>query len=129
MSYLETAKACLDSLRNSPQGPFSRTPQRELSAAHDSIAQMDLEEFANAGLVVRVHSSILHCDVLFVSDNVDESTIDAVGLPIYRAAELRRLAVLGPEPRTLRAIHDVKTVFDGTVADVGADYESCQIDS
>ena len=39
-------------------------------------------------------------------------------LPIYRAHELKKLAVLRPAPHHLRRIHEVKEVFKGTIAAV-----------
>lgn len=91
-------------------------------SSHDSemgrIEAMDLAAFARAGLIVRVHSEVLGCDVLFVSDNVEASVLAGNDLPIYPARELRKLAVLGPEPHDLRCIHEVKTIFNGAITDV-----------
>ncbi|MDY7091578.1 MAG: hypothetical protein SX243_01255 [Acidobacteriota bacterium] len=67
---------------------------------------------------MRVRSSILGQDVLFVSDNVPEAAIAHRGLTVYRARELRKLAILGPSPRSLKTIHDAKTIFDGVITDV-----------
>ena len=82
------------------------------------VAAMTLDEFATAGLVLRVRSTVLGCEVLFVSDDVPEEDLRDRDLPVYRAAELRKLAICCPRPRDLQRLHDVKTIFNGTIADV-----------
>ena len=82
------------------------------------IAAMSLAEFAQAGLIIRVRSDVLGRDVLFVSDDVPENALSGAALPIYRASELRKLATLQPEPRSLRCIHEAKIIFDGVITDV-----------
>lgn len=119
MRYLEIARGALESPEKPSETPASAG--RAGSARHpkaEDIALMGLEEFAQAGLVVRVRSSILGQDVLFVSDNVPEAAIAHRGLTVYRARELRKLAILGPSPRSLKTIHDAKTIFDGVITDV-----------
>lgn len=91
-------------------------PSPALPLAH--IAQMPLDEFAHAGLIVEIWSDVLGSKVLLVSDNVKDAEIDAAGLPTYRASEMQKLAVLRPEPWTLRQIHEVKTLFNGSISDV-----------
>ncbi|NJL26455.1 MAG: hypothetical protein HC897_00580 [Thermoanaerobaculia bacterium] len=128
MGYLETAKASLEAIRTRPvQGtsePMSQAESPEGTARlmegrdPQRVAAMTLDEFASAGLKLRVHSQVLGCDVLFVSDNVPDDEIDAHGPPVYRAHELRKLALIKPQPHSLRCIHEVKTVFGGTVEDV-----------
>lgn len=120
MTYLSTAKEALSALRarcdpepKRCQGPEPVVPQQLPTPG--AVAAMTLKEFARAGLKVRVHSQVLGCDVLFVSDNVPDNEIDARGLPVYRAHELRKLALMKPQPHSLRCIHEVKTVFGGTV--------------
>ncbi len=88
--------------------------------AERQIAAMPLDDFATAGLTVRVWSNVLDCEVLFVSDNVPDAELEGTDLPIYRTDELRKLAILRPRPRDLRRIHDVKRVFGGAIADVRA---------
>ena len=93
--------------------------ERESTPAEGSeIATMSLREFALAGIVAQVHSNVLGCEVLFVSDNVPEAALEGTDLPIYRAAELHNLAILRPPPHTLQVVHDVKTIFDGVITDV-----------
>lgn len=89
-----------------------------LHEEHNAIAALSLDELAQAGLVIRVHSTVLENEVLFVSDNVPDEAIHPQGLPIYRAHELEKLAILRPAPRDLRRIHEVKEVFKGTIAAV-----------
>ena len=90
----------------------------ELRRQHDAVAALSLDQLARAGLIVRVHSTVLGGDVLFVSDNVPEAIVQRQELPVYRAHELRTLAVLKPQPRGLRRLHEVKRVFKGTIAAV-----------
>ncbi|NJL27405.1 MAG: hypothetical protein HC897_05670 [Thermoanaerobaculia bacterium] len=128
MSYLEAAEKALADLRSHtahlPGGNQEPTQPGRPPSGHgpavnpQQVAAMTLEEFARAGLKLRVHSQVLGCDVLFISDNVPDDEIDARGLPVYRAHELRKLALLKPRPHSLRCIHEVKTVFGGTVEDV-----------
>ncbi|MCP3963419.1 MAG: hypothetical protein GY719_36750 [bacterium] len=79
---------------------------------------MSLDEFADAGLVVQVRSEVLECDVLFVSDDVPESTLEDRPEVIYRASELKKLARLPPEPAHLRDVHMVKEIFGGSISEV-----------
>jgi len=39
-------------------------------------------------------------------------------LPVYRAAELRKLALLRSGPRAVRRVHEVKTILNGRITDV-----------
>ena len=89
-----------------------------LHQEHEAIAALSLDELAQAGLVIRIHSTVLGTDVLFVSDNVPDEVIQAQDLPVYRAHELEKLASLRPAPHDLRRIHEVKEVFKGTIAAV-----------
>ena len=86
----------------------------------ERIEAMDLATFARADLILQVHSRLLGNDVLFVSDNVAESVLAGEELVVYRASELRKLAVLYPEPHTLRCLHEVKSIFNGVITDVRA---------
>jgi len=81
------------------------------------IESMDLATFATASLVVRMQSRILGCSVLLVSDDVPHLALGGDS-PTFRAAELRKLAILRPPPHDLQVIHDVKTIFDGVITDV-----------
>ncbi|NJL27148.1 MAG: hypothetical protein HC897_04300 [Thermoanaerobaculia bacterium] len=129
MRYLETAKASLEAIRNRPVEEVTAIRNRDGEASqvtrprHDlelaRIATMSLDEFALAGLKVQIHSRVLGREVLFVSDNVADGDIDSNGLTVYRADELRKLAVLKPKPRSLRTLHEVKSVFSGTIEEVG----------
>ena len=100
-------------LREKVKAPTSPTPVDE-----EQVEAMTLDAFASAGLVVEVHSDVLGRNILFVSDNVHESSLTDLDLPVYRASELRKLAILQPTPRALRCIHGVKAVFGGAITDV-----------
>lgn len=124
MSYLATAKEALSALRarHDSEPKRCQSPEPNVSQQLPTprvVAAMTLEEFARAGLKVRVHSQVLACDVLFVSDNVSDDEIDARGLPVYRARELKKLALMKPQPHSLRCIHEVKAVFNGTIEETG----------
>ncbi len=88
------------------------------SPNHENVAGMDLDTFARAGLIVQVSSRVLGCEVLLISDDVPDAALAGTDMPVYRTAELRKLAILRPRPRDLRRIHDVKTIFNGSIADV-----------
>lgn len=78
------------------------------------VEAMSLEQFAKAGLILHVRAAGLG-ELLFVSDDVPDSVLEDDRLPIYRAHELRKLAVLRPRPHSLKTIHEVKTIFQGTI--------------
>lgn len=70
-----------------------------------------LGEFQEAGRVYEVFATGLDEIVLIASDNArPEPGLHRV---IYRAAELIELA--GLKPKDLKAVHDVKMIFGGTV--------------
>jgi hypothetical protein len=78
------------------------------------VCAMRLEEFARAGLVVEVWSSVLDEAVVFASDDarVDPGELRTV----YRAHELQVLLGL-MTPRELRRVHEAKRLFRGTITD------------
>jgi hypothetical protein len=85
----------------------------------DQFAAMRVGEFARAGLVVKIHSGVLGTDVLFASDNVPDSEISDLGLAVYRAAEMRKLALWRPEPAGLvHAVKEVLGVYGATIRSV-----------
>ena len=72
---------------------------------------MRLDEFAEAGLVLRVRSDALDEVVVFASDN---ATVDPhEPCVVYRARELVELVKLGES--SLREVHRIKKMFRGTV--------------
>jgi len=85
---------------------------------HDEVASMTLTAFAQAGLIVIVHSEVFGAEVLFASDNVAEDALVDYDMPIYRAEELKKLARLGPGPRELLRLHIVKDIFQGSITGV-----------
>jgi hypothetical protein len=87
----------------------------------DEFAAMPISEFARAGLVVKIYSGELGCEVLLASDNVPDSEIPDPGLAVYRADEMRKLALWRPDPADLRRVHAVKEVFrvyDATIRSI-----------
>lgn len=117
-----------DRLRiEAPQGVLTEELQRTLRehktalltlVQAKAVADMTLDEFAQAGLTVRVWSEVLGSHVLFASDNAPDPAPTDSDLPVYRASELRKLALLDPEPQALRCLHEVKTIFKGDISDV-----------
>ena len=87
----------------------------QLRLEREAVAALSLEELSRAGLIIRVYSTVLGREVLFVSDNVPDEIVEQQALPVYRADELRKLAILRPEPHSLRRLHEVKEVFRGTI--------------
>lgn len=85
--------------------------------APTEVEAMSLEQFAKAGLIVRVRAASLG-ELLFVSDDVPDSVLENDRLPIYRAHELRKLAVLRPRPHSLKTIHEVRTLFQATIEEI-----------
>lgn len=83
----------------------------------EGIASMTIDDFATAGLVVTVDSSLLHDTVLLASDNAvlpeGAEGPDGPGVVVYRAAELRALHRLGADG--LRQIHRFKRLLGGSV--------------
>jgi hypothetical protein len=92
-------------------GGVSETGASLLTA---EVCAMRLEEFARAGLVVEVWSSVLDEAVVFASDDarVDPGELRTV----YRAHELRALLGL-TTPRELRRVNEVKRLFRGSISD------------
>ena len=119
MSYLDTARTSLEAIRSRRAQQSTDSSQAiEASSRVDQVTEMSLDQFAQAGLIVRVFSEVLAQEVLFVSDNVSDAALANRTLPIYRAAELRKLAIFNPSPAALRTVHTSKTVFQGRIADV-----------
>ena len=79
------------------------------------VAAMRLSAFADAGLVIHVHSEALDREVLFVSDNVPESKLEGRPEVVYRAHELKKLARIPPDPAGLRTVQMVKEIFGATI--------------
>ena len=101
-----------------PKQRESRTEPDLMAVTCDEVETMTLTAFAQAGLVLIVHSEVLGSEVLFVSDNVSEDGLDEYDMPIYRAEELKKLAWLRPGPRELRQLHMVKDIFQGSITGV-----------
>ncbi len=117
-----TAKAdkrAFVSFGSSKPGGFDENQEAvSLPLSVDQVAGMKLDDFASAGLIVQVRSSVLAADVLFVSDNVPESKIEDRPEVVYRACELKKLARVPPDPRNLRTVHMVKEILGGTIQGV-----------
>lgn len=82
--------------------------------AHDLIEDMSLEAFAEAGLILRIWSALLEQEVVFVSDNVPPEALAERGV-VYRAQELQQLAKADIDQAGLRAVHEIKSVFGGSI--------------
>jgi hypothetical protein len=118
MRYLQTAKKSLEALRNNPARlSAAAKPEAATLSGDRPVAAMTLNDFASAGLIVRVRSEILDADVLFVSDNVPGSILNGPEV-IYRAEELKKLARVPPDPQSLRNLQMVKEIIGGTIKNV-----------
>lgn len=73
------------------------TPKRTTA----EVAEMGLERFARAGLIVTVHSSLLDETILFVSDNARVAASET--RRIFRAGDLEQVLRQGKIPATLAA--------------------------
>jgi len=126
MSYLQLARESLEVMRSQPEAPnhppaveAEMTSMTETSKA--GFAVMTLTEFSTSGLILRVRSEVLGCTVFFVADNAPRSMVKRLNQPVYKVAELRKLALLRPSPRGLQTLHNVKTIFCGEISDVEAE--------
>lgn len=122
MTYLATAKEALSALRAhcGPELEGLRADEPNLYRqlpTPEGAASMTLDQFANAGLILHVCSTVVG-DIAFVSDDVPQSRLVDLGLPVYRVRELRKLAILKPRPHSLRTIREAKMVFNGTLGNV-----------
>lgn len=100
----------------------------ENSPTHDDlfsegVSQMSLDEFADAGLVLTVHSRLLDDTVLLASDN---ASVPEGRRVVYRAAELRILDRLGADG--LRHLHRFKRLLGGTVRSVEPRSEAVDVE-
>ena len=113
--------AALRSLRKAKDEGKPSPPALSSLPGFSPVAEMTLEDFSRAGLVVRVTSALLGEDVLLVSDNVLD--VDERGdLVVYRAEEIRRLVAFPPD--CAKTIHGIKKAFPGCrVTDLTLDEE------
>ena len=81
-----------------------------VSVSSEDVALMQLSEFATAGLVVVVDSSVLGERIVLASDN---ATVHGRREVVYRARELG--ALLGLSPDGLLQLHMCKRTFGGEV--------------
>lgn len=114
LNELRTQKPALIQLLDS--GPtvgqsLGGVEESEPSLAVSDVAAMRLDEFAEAGLVLRVRSDALDEVVLFASNN---ATVDAhEPCIVYRAREL--VGLLDLDRSSLKQVHMIKKMFRGTV--------------
>ena len=86
----------------------------------DPIAALELTEFAQTDLTVRIHSCPLGRDILLVADRVTvpDALRMAIGEAIYRAKDLHNLAILRQSQTRLCSIRDLLIIFQGVIIDV-----------
>jgi len=106
--------ACRRERTNPPSTP-ARPGQISERVAVDGrrrqLEQLPLDQFATAGLALRVYSEVLGEDVIFASDNAE--ICEHPDLPVYRADELRQLLKLrSPD---LQALHASKKSCDKAI--------------
>ncbi len=95
MTYLQPMEGPTSARRlpysyDSTRSPSTRPEEPDTL---DRLTHMPLSEFAQAGLVVHVHSESLGQSVLFASDNAQVENDE--GLSVYRASELIDLVGCG----------------------------------
>jgi hypothetical protein len=101
MTYLQTMEGPKSPSRNPYYDPIQAPSTRpEEPDTLDRLTHMPLSEFAQAGLVVQVHSRALGQSVLFASDNATIENDE--GLSVYRASEL--IDLVGSRDPDLTAI-------------------------
>jgi len=85
----------------------------------DAVAEMPLDRFARAGMIVEVDSAILGQRVWFVSGEAEVQRLLRQGIGrgnIYSAVELMSLLSLpGLNNEAVKSVHVAKRLFDGTV--------------
>ncbi len=101
----------------------------ESTSKASQVAAMKLNDFARAGLVVKVESEVLGTELLLVSDNVPRSQLEGCTEVVYRARELKKLARLPPDPPQLRTVQMVKEILGGTILGVQDRPPSSAIDA
>ena len=97
-----------DELTNLVRQRFREVPENDAA-----LLEMPLSQFAQSGICREVHSKILDEQVLRAADNAEVPA--DTPLAVYRASELRLLD--GASPEMIRAVHQVKGVFDGEVVE------------
>jgi len=97
----------------------SRLPAAPIQTYADAVAEMPLEQFARAGLIVEVDSAILGQRVWFVSGEAEIQRLLRQGIGrgnIYSVVELMSLLSLpGLNNEAVKSVHVAKLLFDGTV--------------
>lgn len=103
-----------------PQPGFLPTCKTCKRVPDDPIAALELNEFAQTDLTVRIHSYPLGRDILLVADRVTvpDALRMAIGEAIYRAKDLHNLAILRQSPTRLCSIRDLLIIFQGVIIDV-----------
>ncbi|MEM8995938.1 MAG: hypothetical protein AAGF23_14220, partial [Acidobacteriota bacterium] len=119
----QTGETCKTGNSDSPT-PRQRTGRTRRTLADPKalrrVADMPLDEFAEAGLIVTVESAVVDQEIVFASDNVKPDAVANRGV-VYRAAELRELGKVQIEESALRLVHDIKSIFGGSVLSVEPD--------
>jgi hypothetical protein len=86
-----------------------------IAEVRQSVENMTLEEFADAGRAVKVFSEILGEDIYLCSDENAMKMVHAEGLVAYLPDELMAIHQAHPSSEALKLIHEVKKSFNGRV--------------
>lgn len=86
-----------------------------IDEVRQSVENMTLDEFADAGRAVKVFSEILEEDIYLCSDEDAQEMIQAEGLVAYLPDELMAIHQARPGSEALKLIHEVKKSFNGRV--------------
>lgn len=90
-----------------------RDHRGELLAALSQPEEWTLDQLDRSPTPLVVLSTLLGTEVLFAPDAWPVPAAEK--RPVYRVSELRKLAILAPEPRALLTINELKIVFGGQV--------------
>lgn len=86
-----------------------------IDEVRQSVENMTLDEFADAGRAVKVFSEVLGEDIYLCSDENAMMMVHAEGLVAYLPDELMSIHQAHPKREELMQIHEVKKSFDGRV--------------
>jgi len=82
----------------------------------ECIPGITLTEFARRDIAVEIYSDILGCNLWLCSNNemVTQIRRDDPEKICYTLKELQHLLTLNPSPKSLKTIHEVKTIYPGS---------------
>lgn len=123
MSYLETAKQSLKALRGDQVHSPCVSRFEQFTVLDPTNADcMTIDAFAVAKMTLVVESTPNGQRAIFASDDIPPDEVPEGDMPVYRAAELRKLAVLSPFPGTVQTLGQAKAIICGKKAEFRGRY-------